>query len=105
MASGNPIYQILDYAQGDEGAEMDFIAQWRDSPPNSFVSFHAMVDPEGGPVTIPLTSIRTASGAIGVRQRVQAGYVTQIVLVFFPGAPVPPGFDVSIRVQYATGID
>src|SRR6185369_870749 len=54
MPSGTPIYQIANYDQGDEGATMEFIASWSNSPKDSLVSFHAMIDPIGGPVTLPL---------------------------------------------------
>jgi hypothetical protein len=105
MPSGTPIYQIANYDQGDEGATMEFIASWSNSPKDSLVSFHAMIDPIGGPVTLPLTAVPTANGAVGISQTVQAGYTSQLVLVFFPGSTVPADFRVDLRVQYVVHAD
>jgi len=99
MAEPDPIYQITNYEQGDEGGQMDFIASWKNSPVGSQISFHAMVDPVGGPVTLPLMKA-TITGALGIEQKVQAGYKSQIVLVFFPSATLPSDFEVGLRVNF-----
>lgn len=100
MATYQPIYQLDQYDQGDEGGDMDFIVRWKDAPAGSMVSFHAMVDPSGGPVTLPLTTISTPSGAMGVQQSVQAGYRSTLVLAFFYQSPLPPTFKISLRAQF-----